>query len=159
MDFTQNHLYAEVDNIEKAVSGKGLDNLSAFGKPTYGGEFGISVGGEGLSNIDPNGIHVHNTMWASAFSGALGAAATWWWDSYVEPRNLYPLFTPLSKVLAKVPLLQGNFKPASARSTGGGGGELSIAHVSDWGQATDNIIVALPIRFLIQHPISKSPNL
>lgn len=141
MDFTQNHLYAEVDNIEKAVSGKGLDNLSAFGKPTYGGEFGISVGGEGLSNIDPNGIHIHNTMWASAFSGALGAAATWWWDNYVEPRNLYPLFTPLSKVLAKVPLLQGNFKPASARSTGGGGGELSIAPVSDWGQATDNKIV------------------
>lgn len=140
MDFTQNHLYAEVDNIEKAVVGKGLDNLTSFGKPTYGGEFGISVGGEGLSNIDPNGIHIHNTMWASAFSGALGAAATWWWDNYVAPRNLYPLFTPLADFLAKVPLLQGDFKPASARTSGGGGGELSLAPSSDWGQATDNKI-------------------
>ena len=141
MDFTQNHLYAEVENVEKAVAGKGLDNLSSFGKPTYGGEFGISVGGEGLSTIDPQGIHIHNTMWASAFSGALGAAATWWWDSYVEPRNLYPLFTPLSNTLAKVPLLEGNFKPASARTLGGGGGELSISPVADWGQATDNKII------------------
>lgn len=140
MDFTQNHLYAEVDNIEKAVSGKGLDNLATFGKPHYGGEFGISVGGEGLSNIDPNGIHIHNTMWASAFSGAMGAAATWWWDNYVAPRNLYPLFTPLTDFLAKIPLLQGNFKPANARTTGGGGGELSLAPISDWGQATDNKI-------------------
>lgn len=140
MDFTQNHLYAEVENIEKAVVGKGLDNLASFDKPTYGGEFGISVGGEGLSNIDPNGIHIHNTMWASAFSGAMGAAATWWWDNYVAPRNLYPLFTPLAEFLTKVPLLQGNFKPANARTSGGGGGELSLAPSADWGQATDNKI-------------------
>jgi len=140
LDFTQNHLYADIDNVEKAVASKGLNNLSAFGKPTFGGEFGISVGGEGLSNIDPAGIHVHNTLWASAFSGALGAAATWWWDSYVEPRNLYGLFSPLNNLLAKIPFLQANFKPANAKSIGGGGATLAVVSISDWGQATDSKI-------------------
>ncbi|MBN2302871.1 MAG: DUF5060 domain-containing protein [Anaerolineae bacterium] len=45
---------------------------------------------------DPTGVHVRNTLWASALSGAAGGAMTWWWDSYIDRADLYNLYTPLS---------------------------------------------------------------
>jgi len=44
---------------------------------------------------DPLGIHVHNTIWASALSGFAGAAMPLWWNNYIDAENLYDFYTPL----------------------------------------------------------------
>jgi len=32
----------------------------------------------------------------------MGPAASWWWDNYIDPQNLYTHFKPLSQVLAGI---------------------------------------------------------
>ena len=37
---------------------------------------------------------------------------TWWWDSYVEPRNLYHHFTPVAAFAREVDWVKENYQPA-----------------------------------------------
>lgn len=138
MDFTQTHNYLSVPNIEKSVADESQNFIEDYSKPTLCGEFGIDVGsGGGTSSADPKGIHLHNTLWATAFSGAIGAGATWWWDSYTEPRNLYSTFTPVSEIVKKIEFVKDNYKPTTAKISGGGSaGNLSISPSADWGQTS-----------------------
>lgn len=143
MDYTQTHNYLSVPNIEKAISTDNLDFLKKYNKPVINSEFGIDVGsGTGTQVADPKGIHFHNTLWATAFSGAMGAAATWWWDSYIDPQNLYKEFTPLSNIIKKLALKDDNYQPFAVQLSGGGGGQdFSISPSADWGQATENSFI------------------
>jgi hypothetical protein len=72
-------------------------------KPVVIGEFGAGTGGEG-NTYDPTGVHLHNAIWASVMCGAAGAANIWWWDSYVDPNNLYHHYGSLSKFLDGIEL-------------------------------------------------------
>ena len=64
--------------------------MRGFGKPFFFGEQGI----EGPVGVDPEGKHFHDTLWASALSGAAGTGLYWWWHNHVEPCNLYRHFGP-----------------------------------------------------------------
>lgn len=138
MDFTQTHTYLSVTNIEKSIADDSQSFIEDYSKPTICGEFGIDVGsGSGTSSADPKGVHLHNTLWATAFSGAFGSGATWWWDSYTEPLNLYSIFTPVSKIIQKITLYKDNYQPALAQISGGNSaGNLSISPSADWAQST-----------------------
>lgn len=68
--------------------------LNQTDKPVLLTEFSLSAWFEPLAD-DPNGIHIRNTIWSSALSGAAGSGMTWWWDTYIAPQNLYPIYTPL----------------------------------------------------------------
>ena len=137
MDFTQNHTYADAANIEFVLSEISRSNVKAYTKPSLNGEFGINSNNSSLSRIDPNGIHIHNSIWATALSGAMGAAGTWWWDSYIEPKDLYYHYKPLSNFLATVALKNDNYKTAKASSAGGNSdGDLAISPGAGWGQTT-----------------------
>jgi len=46
---------------------------------------------------DPNGIHLQNTIWASALSGTSGGGMSNWWATYIAPQNLYHFYTPLAR--------------------------------------------------------------
>lgn len=140
MDYTQTHAYLSVPNIEKAIADDGYKFVKDYNKPSFNGEFGIDVGsGSGTSSSDPKGIHLHNTLWATAFSGAMGAGATWWWDSYTDPRNLYGEFTPLSNFIQNLSLNKDNYKPTTATISGGNGSgnDVTASPSGDWGQTTD----------------------
>lgn len=53
---------------------------------------------------DPDGIGLHNDLWAPSVSLAAGTAMMWWWDSYIAPYNLYHHFTVrLGSSLEQVP--------------------------------------------------------
>ena len=137
MDFTQNHAYTDAANIELILSEISRNNVKTYSKPSLNGEFGINASNSSLTTIDPNGIHIHNAIWATALSGAMGAAGTWWWDSYIEPRDLYYHFRPLSNFIATIALKNDNYKTTKAASSGGNsGGSLSLSPGAGWGQAT-----------------------
>ncbi|HTD93002.1 MAG TPA: DUF5060 domain-containing protein, partial [Chitinophagaceae bacterium] len=127
IDFTQTHNYVGSPNVESVLASASDDYVNQYHKPTLNGEFGIDAGNISLSTIDPNGIYVHNSIWATAFSGAMGAGMSWWWDNYIDPQNLYRHYKPLSEFIASIPLLTGNYKKTQAITTGGGTSDLSLS--------------------------------
>ena len=134
MDFTQTHYYNNAANVETVLVG-GLKNyLSSFNKPTYTGEFGINPNNSNLSAIDPNGTHLHNSVWATLFGGGMGAGASWWWDSYIEPRNLYTHYKAPAIVAAQIPLVAQNFKPTTGTVAGGGASDFVVSPGAGWGK-------------------------
>ncbi len=115
IDFTQSHFYTGSANIETVLNGGIQSYLAAYNKPTINGEFGISApNGVTISNADSTGNNLHNSMWATAFNGSMGGAVPWYWNDYIDPRNLYYHFKPLATVLANIPLKDANYKPGSA---------------------------------------------
>jgi hypothetical protein len=58
-------------------------------KPVLVGEFGASADMENAVGAYRQGIHLHNALWASTFSGMAGSAMYWWWDNYLEPGRLW----------------------------------------------------------------------
>ena len=107
MDFVQTHNYGSPD-----IAGTLLDWSRAkarYGKPHLVGEFGADSSGRGDLQ-DTDGVHLHNGLWASALSGDAGTAMTWWWDQYVEPRQLYYHFAALHRFLAGTNWLD-NYRP------------------------------------------------
>ncbi len=126
IDFTQVHNYIGTANIETALAEVSNEYIQQFNKPVLNGEFGINTANSSLSSIDPKGIHIHNSIWATAFSGALGAAMSWWWDSYIDPQNLYTHFKPLSNFINQLSLISNNYTKTSASIVGGGTADLII---------------------------------
>lgn len=73
-------------------------------KPALIGEFGLATPKWGLSEYmkqDSEGVHFHNSLWASAFAGASGTAIFWWWDQ-LDRQDAYNHYQPLSAFLADV---------------------------------------------------------
>lgn len=142
IDFTQSHLYIGAENVERIAAGLSQEYLALYGKPTLNGEFGINPANIALSNIDPTGIYVHNTIWATAFSGAMGAGMTWWWDNYIDPQDLYYHFKPLSSVVEHIPFRAEDYFATNTLAGGGGGnGELSISPGAGWAEPTEPVVM------------------
>jgi hypothetical protein len=137
-DFTQTHIYLNTSNIERALAHGNRSFLDEFEKPTLNGEFGLG-GSATLANQDPDGIHIHNSLWGGLFSGAFGTAMTWWWDNYIHPRNLYYHFSGISQVAPEVPFLAEFLAPAAAFVTGAPG-DLALTPSLGWGSIGDSDI-------------------
>lgn len=81
-------------------------------KPVLIGEYGLQTG-----VIDPKGIHFHEGLWAGIFTGAAGSGMLWWWDTYIEPNDLYYHFKGVSSFFAGERLHEGRLKPARLTTT------------------------------------------
>lgn len=127
IDFSQTHFYVSTPAMESILASANQSYLSQFSKPTLNGEFGLGPSGATLSTDDPTGVHIHNTIWGSTFSGAMGSAMTWWWDSYIEPKGLYYHYKPLSSFVSGIDLKNGNYKKVTATSSGGGASDVMIS--------------------------------
>ncbi len=132
MDFTQTHFYAAIPNLERTLA-KGIqDYLADYDKPTFTGEFGIRTSGGGLRTEDPDGIHLHNSIWGSFFAGGLGSGMTWWWDNYIHPGSLYYHYTALSKKVKALPLVEKDYRSTPVQVIGSSG-DLTLNPTQGWG--------------------------
>lgn len=52
-------------------------------KPYLIGEFGSPL------EIDREGVLIHLGIWSAVMNGASRTGMTWWWDTYVQPNNLW----------------------------------------------------------------------
>ncbi len=79
-------------------------DLHAHGKPVLMAEFGYAGTNEHnpLNDSDTEGIALHNALWAGALSGYAGTPMLWWWDTYVEPNDLYFHYAALAEFLKDV---------------------------------------------------------
>ncbi|HOX06142.1 MAG TPA: hypothetical protein PK280_07055 [Planctomycetota bacterium] len=90
----ENHLYLYMPEVGKAPRSEreafaaATPEMLRFAKPALTSEYGFGAGGGPKSEIneaDRLGVHLHNGLWLSTMSGHAGAAALWWWDSYLAP--------------------------------------------------------------------------
>ena len=52
---------------------------------------------------DTEGVHFHNSLWASAFAGVSGTAMFWWWDM-LDRQEAYSHYRPLAAFFSDVSL-------------------------------------------------------
>ena len=96
IDWVQIHAYG------KDVSNLMFERISPFQtmqKPVLMGEFG--GGTESRDDIpDQDGARLQASLWITACSPSCGTAMPWWWDTYIETRNLYPVMAAAQKFVA-----------------------------------------------------------
>jgi hypothetical protein len=121
IDFTQLHYYADTippfSNLGKTVVTWTADRAAATGKPVLFGELGVDSRGPAETKADdPEGIGVHDGLWAGVVSGGFGTAMPWWWDNLiaVEPGRYYPMFGSVARFVARVAWDREHFRPAAA---------------------------------------------
>ncbi len=99
IDFTQTRTYGTGDIPDHApvIHADVRANIDQYHKPHMVGEFGIDWRSSD-AKYDPDGlgINLHNGLWSATMSGAPGGAMIWYWDNYVQPKNLYHEFTALA---------------------------------------------------------------
>lgn len=112
LDFVQTHFYGEPDpgaDIAHQITRK-----SEWGKAQIPGEVGADATGP-QTDKDKVGKQFHDPQWMALVSGAAGSAMPWWWDSLIEPNNLYREFTPLAKFIAGINFPSENFRQTDVR--------------------------------------------
>ncbi|MCB0534317.1 MAG: DUF5060 domain-containing protein [Lewinellaceae bacterium] len=139
IDLTQTHYYINTSNMERVLANGLRKYLNDFDKPTLTGEFGLNTSGTNLSVADPDGIHLHNSLWASLFGGGAGAGLSWWWDNYIEPKNLYYHFAPVSAVADVIPFNAANLKPTAATVAGVPADLHLTPTLQSWGALADTL--------------------
>jgi hypothetical protein len=95
IDFTQLHLYSTVDPMDNFPSLYQDESAVAPSKPVLFAEFGNSTGGENTESYDKTGDHLHMGLWSATFSGFASPAMYWWWDSFIEPLDLWGQYNEL----------------------------------------------------------------
>ncbi len=112
MDFVQYHVYIPKYTVLPRKSSYGdsaylIKREKAlfvkYRKPLLLSEFGYNGTNEDNPNndLDPEGIMLHNSLWASTAAGWSGSAMHWWWDTYIEENGLFYLYKPLAGAVAK----------------------------------------------------------
>jgi hypothetical protein len=99
---------------------KWLAEIDHFNKPFLFAEFGIvpdKPDTVGLWDRDPQGVNLHNGLWAPLADGAAGTGMIWWWHNYVDPKNLYFQFRPVAEFVKGIPWTTEEFQHADLEST------------------------------------------
>lgn len=126
LDIAETHHYIrpadkEQGHDEVAVVLQRVDLLREHSpsRPVLLGEFGLAEDNwqrSAYMKQDTALVHFHNSLWASALSGASGTAMFWWWE-LLDPMDAYPQYSPLAKFMADVPLDSG-LQASGARVVG-----------------------------------------
>ena len=104
LDIIQRHEYTNpLLGSERDLAGRVVHDYQAqaeiaHDKPILLGEFAYSAIDYG-DDIERTGIHLHNGIWATTFSGYAGSGMYWWWDNYIDQNNLWKHFKSLSGFL------------------------------------------------------------
>ncbi|MCY3024365.1 MAG: cellulase family glycosylhydrolase [Planctomycetota bacterium] len=96
LDFISIHGYGtDVTNVVY----RHLSPLRTLSKPVLLAEFGGGTD-PGDDIPDKDGARLQAALWLTACSPACGVALPWWWDTYIEARNLYPVLAAAGRFVA-----------------------------------------------------------
>ena len=97
LDFVMYHDYNSLDIAPHFIDFFDAAN-DYYQKPVILGEFGIEFrSAERTMEYDPEDIGLHNGIWSGLFSETPVIPLSWWWDSYVDRKNLWPGYASLSR--------------------------------------------------------------
>jgi hypothetical protein len=97
LDYAVTHVYDPADPIKSLRAQADALRAALPNKPILVGEMGSGTVTEDPFS-DPTGLHLHNAQWAATFVGFAGPASYWWWDTYVDPLNLWGHTTGITKL-------------------------------------------------------------
>ncbi len=116
VDFTMEHFYGDrgtpIDFVGaiRNIFGK----YRKFDKPYVMAEFGIDCRAcDSQYDPDGKGQNLHNALWSGVMAGGSGTPMTWWWDTYVHPKNLCGVFQPVARFVGQVNWAHTRFSPLS----------------------------------------------
>lgn len=121
LDVVQDHYY---DNIQKARLRSQMTQMLLEKseqmrerypqKPCFMGEYGLNNTVSGIDNQsrDPQGVDLHNSTWASLFSGSMGSASFWFW-TVLDKCGLFGRFRPMKVFCDGLPVLSEDFRPVT----------------------------------------------
>lgn len=127
LDIVQHHKYQNIQSAKsKELTSRKLLNHSIDAKlqyptkPYFAGEFGLKSDVSGIDNFskDPKGIELHNSLWSTTFSGAMGPASFWYWH-YLQKQGLFKRFNPIMVFCSQLPILSDDFTPEITGSVNG----------------------------------------
>lgn len=108
IDYANVHLYGGynfLDHIPKNI----YNFQNNLNKPVMMQECNYNgMGGENQHNSDPSNTSIHTANFASIMSSAAGSMS-WWWDSYLEPYNVWEEYKGASIYSSKLNL-SGNYE-------------------------------------------------
>jgi hypothetical protein len=97
MDFAMFHEYNMTD-VAPHFTYLYEATLEYYQKPVVMGEFGVEFrGGDLTYKADPEHIGLHNGIWAGLFNETPFVPLSWWWDSYIDAKNLWSEYVSLSR--------------------------------------------------------------
>jgi len=128
LDFTQLHFYGDIyfptyANLPKMVVDRTMARVDATKRPVLFGEIGVNSRGPNETRaVDPDGIGVHDGLWAGVVSGGIGTGMTWWWDNLIaaEPERYYPMFGSVARFVDGIRWDRERFRAADATVTTSG---------------------------------------
>ncbi|MDQ2997198.1 MAG: DUF5060 domain-containing protein [Chloroflexota bacterium] len=98
LSFVQLHDYSGNDPAKLLPLQSQAMSLKYPDKPFLLAEYGLS--GDGASALPGRDvIQFHNGLWAAPFSGMSSTAMYWWWDTFVDPQNLWSEYKGISTFL------------------------------------------------------------
>lgn len=92
-------------------------------KPILLAEYGYSADGAS-ARPGRDVVHFHNGLWAAPFSGMSSTAMYWWWDTLIDPQNLWGEYKSISTFLKDENLAA--LAPAKAQLTPEGATVLAL---------------------------------
>lgn len=127
LDWAQGHHYLRPADKEKAhdeaavvLQRTALIRQHAPNKPVMLAEFGLAEDNWQRSRWmaqDKQLVHFHNSLWASALSGAASTTMFWWWE-LLDKMDAYGHYRPLADFLADIPWTTDQLQPVQAELQG-----------------------------------------
>lgn len=150
VDMITTHIYGLKDEAAQVYDAC-KDKLDVYAKPHIMAEFGLGAQDDWIKDhADDTGIHLHNALWAGAFTLSFGAPMPWYWDSYIEPNNLFTVFKPLHEFVKDIKWDRAGFYDLQSRDAylknpeKGSGGTVEIFPQDVWGKSPKNEFMVKP---------------
>ncbi|MBN2448896.1 MAG: DUF5060 domain-containing protein [Lentisphaeria bacterium] len=112
MEVVQVHSY-QGENLPVALADVVRQSIGRWRKPFFLGEQGIihRDGTQGQYPYDPEGLHLHNGLWAPVMAGASGPGAFWFVAGYLDRLGLYGHYTALAEYGRDIPWTEPSLRP------------------------------------------------
>ena len=108
------------DAVAAVLERTALVKKHAPDKPILLAEFGLAEDNWQRSRAmkeDKELVHFHNSLWASAMSGACGTTMFWWWE-LLDPMDAYPHYRPLAEFLRDIPFTTAGLETTTTATAG-----------------------------------------
>jgi hypothetical protein len=113
MDIAVYHSYGDPAPARKLAT-LSADYVQRYGKPALIGEFGTDWRGWGGRTSDPHMRGQKQALWGAALGGAVGPAASWWWEE-IRLDQVHRIYAGLSSTLNRAGWPEGNWTSANVR--------------------------------------------
>lgn len=151
IDIVQTHMYGMKDEAGQIYEAS-KNKLDTYARPHIFGEFGVGSDDQWIKdNKDPNGVSIHNAIWAGAFTLSCAAPMPWYWDNYIEPKDIYTVYKPLREFVKNLKWDKESFYDLQSRDVffkkvpaGSKGGDAVLYPVDAWEKASKTEFMLKP---------------